>query len=62
LIAALSVSPLASSVHHFRFRDRLLQVQRGAVAEAEWRAALRTICDDAHADEVPPEQLLVELR
>jgi hypothetical protein len=38
------------------------QVQRGAVPEAEWRAALRTICEDAHADEVPPEQLLVELK
>lgn len=38
------------------------QVERGAVPEAEWRAALRAMCDDAHADQVPPEQLLVELK
>jgi hypothetical protein len=38
------------------------QVQRGAVPEAEWRAALRRICDDAHADAVLPEQLIVELK
>ena len=38
------------------------QVQRGAVPEAEWRAALRRICEDAHADDVLPEQLLVELK
>jgi hypothetical protein len=37
-------------------------VQRGAEPEAEWRAALRRICEDAHADDVLPEELIVELK
>lgn len=43
-------------------RAMLEQVRRGAVPEPEWREALRGICDDARADDVPPEHLLVELK
>ena len=54
---------VASKVAHLiSERAMLAQVQRGAVPEAEWREALRAICEDAHADGVAPEHLLVELK
>jgi len=40
----------------------LEQVRRGAIPESEWRQALRAICEDARADDVQPERLLVELK
>ena len=43
-------------------RAMLAQVQRGAVPEPEWREALRVICEDARADDVPPERLLADLK
>jgi hypothetical protein len=48
--------------HLISQRAMLEQVRRGAVPEPEWREALRAICEDARADQVPSEQLLVELK
>ena len=48
--------------HLISHRAMLEQVRRGAVPEPEWREALRAICEDARADDVPPEELLVELK
>jgi hypothetical protein len=39
-----------------------MHVRQGTVPEPEWRDALRAICEDAHRDGVPAEQLLVELK
>ena len=45
-------------------RDRLLQAQvrQGMVPEPEWRDALHAICEEARAQNVVPEQLLVEVK
>jgi hypothetical protein len=48
--------------HLIDHRAMLAQVRRGAVPEPEWREALRGICEDARADDVAPENLLVELK
>lgn len=53
---ASRVAPLVSQ------RAMLAQVRQGAVPEPQWRDALRAICEDAHHDGVPAEQLLVELK
>ena len=54
---------VATKVRHLiSQRATLAQVQPGAVLEPEWREALRGICEDAHAEAVAPEQLLVELK
>ena len=53
---ASRVAPLVSQ------RAMLAQVRQGAVPEPQWRDALRAICEDAHHDDVPAEQLLVELK
>ena len=44
--------------------DRNLQarVQRGTVSEPEWRNGLRALCDEARAERVLPEQLLIEVK
>jgi hypothetical protein len=38
------------------------QVRRGAVPEPQWRDALRAMCQEARAEHIVPEQLLVELK
>ena len=48
--------------HLISQRAMLEQVRRGAVPEPEWREALRAMCEDARADDVQPERLLVELK
>jgi hypothetical protein len=44
--------------------DRNLQarVQRGTLSEPEWRSGLRALCDEARAERVLPEQLLIEVK
>ena len=38
------------------------QVRRGAVPEPQWRDALHEICEEARAQSVVPEQLLIEVK
>jgi len=38
------------------------QVRVGVVPEAQWRRAIRDICDEAHADDIPPERLVKEIK
>jgi len=38
------------------------QVSRGVEPESSWRQSLRAMCEDARADSVPPERLVVEVK
>jgi hypothetical protein len=58
-----SVAGVASKVADLLSDGRMqAQVRKGAVPEAPWREALRSMCDEAHATGVPPEQLLREVK
>jgi len=54
---------VASKVARLAQRGTLQrQVNRGLIPEADWRGALRTMCEEARIANVPPEQLLIELK
>jgi hypothetical protein len=38
------------------------QVTRGVVPETSWRQSLRAMCEDARAESVSPERLVVEVK
>jgi len=53
--------PCVASEDVYRKKDGRVEL-RGALPEPEWREALRAICEDARADDVQSERLLVELK